>query len=329
MSQEPNPETNDEKEEFIPISTLMMFADMTVDFSVYVRIGEKYILYAREKESFTERHKRKLNENGVSTVYIAASQRDKFNAYMEQNLGRILGDPSVSIEQRSRIFYDASGAMAREILEDRLPRSLSAKMFERVMKLAEAAIRFMGQEGSLRAVASLISHDYQTWSHSVHTLVYTTAILSTYDFEEKAKVEVGVGALLHDIGKTHLSRDILLKPGPLTSAEWEEMKSHPARGVGMCSCIPLPQPAVSCILFHHERYAGGGYPSGIGGDLIPLPVRILSLADAYDALTSDRPYAKAVTPFEALRIMQNEMRGAYDMDCYRRMVMVLSDANVI
>jgi HD-GYP domain-containing protein (c-di-GMP phosphodiesterase class II) len=105
------------------------------------------------------------------------------------------------------------------------------------------------------------------------------------------------GFLLHDVGKVGVPEAILNKPGPLDEEEWLVMRTHPEMGVQMVSGIKSLGPAVEVIRSHHERWDGLGYPSGLVGEQIPLSARIFSVCDAFDAMTSDRPYRRAL-PFE-------------------------------
>jgi len=123
------------------------------------------------------------------------------------------------------------------------------------------------------------------------------------------------GGYLHDIGKISIPDRVLFKPGPLTQEEWETMKTHAARGEGICSSIKSLTPVLPIIRNHHERWDGSGYPDGLKGEQIPLLARILQLADIYDALTTVRPYKRAFTTDEALAIMKEETaRGWRDPD---------------
>ncbi len=97
----------------------------------------------------------------------------------------------------------------------------------------------------------------------------------------------------------------------------------------MCAHLPMTQNTINCILFHHEKLDGTGYPAGLKGDTIPLPVRIISMADIYDALTTARPYAEAMPPYEALTLIRHEMREEVDMNIFKRFVAVLSGADMI
>ena len=119
------------------------------------------------------------------------------------------------------------------------------------------------------------------------------------------------------------------KTGPLTQSEWEIMKTHPVRALGICAGMPISHVATNSILFHHERFDGKGYPGGIAGEGIPLYARVLAICDVYDALTSDRPYAKGMPPYKALTIMREDMLGAFDPQLFKRLVYVLGNARIV
>jgi HD-GYP domain-containing protein (c-di-GMP phosphodiesterase class II) len=107
-------------------------------------------------------------------------------------------------------------------------------------------------------------------------------------------VDISYGALLHDVGKIGVPDAILLKPGKLTDAEWEVMRRHTVIGHQMIGRIKFLRGAADIVLHHHERWAGGGYPTGISGEEIPLGARIFSIIDTFDAMTSKRPYKEAL-----------------------------------
>lgn len=108
-----------------------------------------------------------------------------------------------------------------------------------------------------------------------------------------------VGGPLHDIGKLALEPELLRKADPLTSDELEEIRTHPERGVELLNGDTSLHPARECVLHHHERWDGSGYPDGLAGHEIPIEARILAVADAYDAMTNDRPYRAALSDDEA------------------------------
>jgi putative nucleotidyltransferase with HDIG domain len=111
---------------------------------------------------------------------------------------------------------------------------------------------------------------------------------------------VHMAALLHDVGKVAVDDRLLEKPGPLTDDEWSAVRCHPEVGERLArEALALPEESVIAIRHHHERFDGRGYPDGLAGQEIPLAARIVAVADAYDAMTSDRPYRRALSSLQA------------------------------
>ncbi len=119
------------------------------------------------------------------------------------------------------------------------------------------------------------------------------------------------GGYLHDIGKVAVPDSVLFKPGPLTPAEWETMKTHAARGERICGGMKSLKSVLPIIRSHHERWDGSGYPDGLRGEEIPLLARVLQIADIYDALTTVRPYKAAISPEQALATIRDEARKGW------------------
>jgi putative nucleotidyltransferase with HDIG domain len=120
------------------------------------------------------------------------------------------------------------------------------------------------------------------------------------------------GALLHDLGKIGIPDEILRKTGKLESSEWTTMKRHPAYGARILAGIPFLSGAAEIVRHHHEHFDGSGYPDGLAGEEIPLGARIFALADAFDAMTSDRPYRKAMGLEDALKEIERCSGGQFD-----------------
>jgi len=141
-----------------------------------------------------------------------------------------------------------------------------------------------------------------------------TVELAQYDpkIDREMIVHIRRGATLHDVGKMGIPDAILKKPGPLDPAEWAVMKTHPQIAYDLLNKIPYLKPALSIPYCHHERWAGGGYPRGISGEAIPREARIFSLVDVYDALTSDRPYKKAMPKQAALAEIRKDIGRNFD-----------------
>jgi len=148
--------------------------------------------------------------------------------------------------------------------------------------------------------ATVDAKDHYTYGHSRKVSDYSVAMAETLGLPQDRIATIRAASLLHDIGKVGIPDSILSKQGPLTDEEWEPVKVHPKLGVEILRHIIDLVNCLPAILHHHERYDGKGYPSGLKGDNIPLEGRILAVADAYDAMTSPRPYREQLSSQQAL-----------------------------
>ncbi|MGM0454317.1 MAG: HD-GYP domain-containing protein [Thermodesulfobacteriota bacterium] len=316
-------------ENYFPISPDTLNPDALTDFQVYLRRNGRYVLFTRERQYFSESLKQRLVDNDIHTVYIPYHQQAGYESYLFDNLEWILKDPQIPVEVRSRVFLDTTAKQVNAIFENNLP-ALNEQLLASVQHVVGASLSFLSSPRAMENIGRFISHDYETFTHSVHVFTYTMMLmraLSENDdaCSEQAMVDVGVGALLHDIGKMRIPGSILNKPGALNAEEWEMIKGHPVQGMRMCTNVCLPQASLNCIVFHHEKYDGSGYPAGMAGGEIPLPVRIITCCDVYDALTSNRAYASARSAFDALKIMSEEMKGAFDPAVFKSFIKILGN----
>lgn len=183
-------------------------------------------------------------------------------------------------------------------------------------------------EGSERVILSLAAgaeaKDPTTEGHLRRLALGAVDLGRALGLDERELLLLRYGGLLHDIGKLGVSEAILYKPGPLTEAEWQEMRAHPIIGERICQPLRLSHAVGPIVRHHHERWDGQGYPDSLSGEEIPRLARIISVTDAFDSMCSDRPYRKALQPDEAVQRLSDGAGTQWDPDIMRVFLDTLS-----
>ena len=204
-----------------------------------------------------------------------------------------------------------------ELARQRYRTSLERRVREKTAELSKALRDIEASYASTLAalVAALDAREHETSDHSQRVLRYTLAIAERLGVPADDRPDMARGALLHDIGKIGVPDAILLKPGPLVTSEWDEMRRHPQTGYTILQSIPFLQRAAEIVLSHHERWDGGGYPHALAGEAIPIGSRIFAIADTLDAITSDRPYRKGASVEAARQEIRRHLGTQFDPHC--------------
>jgi putative nucleotidyltransferase with HDIG domain len=173
------------------------------------------------------------------------------------------------------------------------------------------------EELYMRTVESLAlavdAKDQTTYGHIRRVKVYATGLAKLIGIKNLDELKaIETGALLHDIGKLAIDDYILNKPGRLSKQEFEKIKMHATAGDEILQQIRFPFPVAKYVRYHHERWDGQGYPDGLKGEEIPLGARILSVADAFDAIRFSRPYKLSIVQDEAVEILRSQSGTVYD-----------------
>ena len=258
--------------------------------------------------------------NKFGPLFIKKTAANDFQQFMEQSLNMLITDPNMPVKKKSKIIYKCAKNVLHDVFED--PRS--GENLQRTQNITSNMVDFiLANDKSILTLLNLGTHDYYTFSHCVNVAVFGLGLWLMIgkgnDFDLR---DFALGCILHDVGKTLTPQKILKKPGPLSSAEFEEIMKHPQHGYDLMKDT-LPPVALDVILHHHEKYCGTGYPHKLNGDKISNHAKIAAIADVYDALTTNRPYGTARPPFEAVLTMKEEMVGHFEQEKFLEFIRFL------
>lgn len=194
---------------------------------------------------------------------------------------------------REDIFTGKSLGVDDYITKPVTSKELLSAVQARLQRADEFAVmaQLMAAKDSLRVLANAIENKRY---HVERVNAYAQALAKELTWDDEQRDALEFGAILHDIGQIRVPEAILLKAGPLTEEEWHEMRKHPEEGARMIEGISYLAIAIPMVLHHHERWDGNGYPHRLQGEEIPVEARLLSIADTFDAMTSNRTYRKAL-----------------------------------
>jgi ribonuclease P protein subunit RPR2 len=202
----------------------------------------------------------------------------------------------------------------------RLERARSAELEKALGSLQRTYL------DTMKSLARVVeAKDRTTRGHLDRTQAYGIALARKIDPALVETPTLGYGFFLHDIGKVGVPENILCKEGPLTPEEWDVMREHPMVGADIVAPMGFLAETVTLIKHHHERFDGTGYPDGLEGEQIPLSARIFSVADAFDAMTSDRPYRDSMGIDRALGEIRGGSGTQFDPEIVRAFVEMIED----
>ncbi len=300
-----------------PISIACITPMTFPDVALYMKSGINFVLYKPHDRPFTEDDRVRLIRNQVEFLYVRTGDMEAISEFIEAGIGTLLNDKEISSFTKGQLLYQTTINYAMDIFE--VPeKSLNV---ERCKNLLRHLMGHIGNDpNSLAALQSLISHNYYIFVHSVQVTALTLLMHATvYDLTKSELEDVGVGALLHDLGMIFISNKILDKPDPLNDVEYYKVKQHAQKGYECLRDLgDFSEITLSAVRHHHERFDGEGYPSGLKGDKISRTAQVLAICDVFSALTSDRVYKKAVSQAEALKTMSTECIGAFNPDLFSR-----------
>jgi HD-GYP domain-containing protein (c-di-GMP phosphodiesterase class II) len=215
-------------------------------------------------------------------------------------------------EQRElvrRLSLDQTKLQRRETLLDTVVKERTKELEESYEKLKAA-----NRQALFGLAEAIEAKDPYTKGHCGRVAGYSLVLAKEAGYPAEGLETLEFGAFLHDIGKIGIRDSVLLKPGPLDEAEWTHMREHPVKGYDIAMNIAMLHPIMPAVRNHHERWDGSGYPDGMKSDAIPLVARIVAIADAFDAMATDRPYKKALPLEECEAVLRKTAGKMYDPD---------------
>jgi putative nucleotidyltransferase with HDIG domain len=303
-------------EDFVKVRLNSLNTREPIPLDLYVRLGEKQILYLRAGDSMTAEQLQKFETKAPDSLFVKSADRPAFKTYVSSQLR----NPRLNAEQKAIILRESSLTLIEELFES--PDIQQA--LKQSQEIIGEFVELMGTEPDAMAhLIGLSTHDFYTYTHSLDVGIYSLGLARVLGFNKEELQLMGEGALFHDIGKRNVSVDIICKDGPLNDVEWAQMQKHPEYGLLILNEHNAKDELKACCFEHHESFAGNGYPQQLTAKEIHPMAKIVALTDTFDALTTQRSYNKPMKPAAALEFMKVKLAGRYDPEILNAMFEVL------
>ncbi|MCP5007700.1 MAG: HD domain-containing protein [Planctomycetes bacterium] len=308
---------------YFPVERKTLVPGLQINFNIYYKngLGIKHILGPDSQEAKTDFIPESIRES-QKPIIIRSTEIALYRKYLAGLTQGSSNTGDISKDLYYTLIRENLKLIIREILED--PRRVDN--IKKATNLVETLVgNLLDQENTFYNLMKITSHDYYTYNHSLNVCTLSVGLGILMGLKRKPDlVELGLGALLHDIGKSFIDHRIINKPGKLTADEHRIVQGHVIEGVNLMenSTSRIPQKSFFPILQHHEKLSGYGYPYKLKGDQIHLFARITGIVDFYDALITERSYRKALEPFDALRLM-SDYQDDYDQGLMKKFVIML------
>jgi HD-GYP domain-containing protein (c-di-GMP phosphodiesterase class II) len=310
----------DNKEPFVGLKIHLIRPDSIPAVSFYVKRGKRYRVFRDQRENFTAFEIQSLLDAGVDRVFLSRADSPIVRQYLETFLVKSDTQPSVTVEAQVGLMRSAAVRMTEELFQDPSPENI-----RKGMKAVTGFVNLLVRDPkAFYHLIRLSSHDAYTYQHSVGVGLNAIALGKRMRMpSEQDLIDLGIAGLLHDIGKTKVDPKIINKPGALDKGEWEQMRQHSLWGYELLKDNrDVSQRSKLAVLHHHEEGAGGGYPHGLTDSQISVFAKMITIADIFNALTTDRTYSKAKSPFEAFKLIQSAMLHKVDKQLFAELVMI-------
>ncbi len=308
---------------YIPVHLDGLVMDSVVDFHLHLQTSPgHFVLFRGPDLEFTTAHHARLLANNVQTLWLKGDERRRYEHYVERHLETLLANPQIATPRKVELLQSAAQTTLEAVMID--PRHTEA--VPRTRRVAQQTVSLIVKEKeALGHMAALMARDYDTVRHSMNVSIFATGLAHAAGVRNASDLrDLALGGLLHDIGKSELPRELIVKPGAYTEEEMALMRTHVVRGEHILQADGrMGSLGMVAVSQHHERLSGHGYPRALEPQHIHLFGRIAAIADVYDAMTSDRSYQRAMKPVDALHLMSTHLASHFDQDLLTQFVKTL------
>ena len=319
-----NEELSDKTGTYFAIHPMILRIDTVQSFDVFKKTANNtYELFHTAGEAYTSIVHGAIFKNSISTLFVKDTDKSHYYRYLENFFIIIINDPFIDSHTKAKVSHELLTNIASLICVK--PDTGIIIRYKNVIKSITNFV--INNKDAINNLISVSKTSYTDYNHLVNVGIYGMGLtkeifVREIDFNMS---EIAAGFFLHDIGKLNIPKHITHKQGPLSEKEWEIVKTHPEEGYNLLKKLNmLTEESEIIVLQHHERHDGKGYPKGLKGDQIHKYSKICSIADAFDALTSYRPFRKSKTSFDALKIMHTEMKNEFDPAFFSKFVLLFS-----
>jgi HD-GYP domain-containing protein (c-di-GMP phosphodiesterase class II) len=296
---------------FVPVALESIEPDMFPEVDLFLKSGENnFVLYKSHDRIFSVKDSQRLSDAGVGFLFVRQGDMEIINEYMEANAERMLKDDKFDGRAKGKIIYQTSINFVGDLFDN--PEKVGD--FDRSKRLMENLLLYISSDqGAFTSLETVMAHNYYTYVHSLQMAALSILVNSeAYMLSRDELIDVGIGGILHDFGKTFISQGVLTKTTKLTDAEYTQYKQHPESGYNFLKeKTKLSDVSLAIVRSHHERNNGSGYPAGLKAEAITRSVQVAAVCDVYCLLAIDRGGKKALPPYMAIQIMRQEMKGAF------------------
>lgn len=308
-----------------PISIDSICPELFPDVALYLRTGNNYVLYKDPERFFTAQDRLRLERNFTEFLYVRSGDMEELNGYFGSNLDEMLARDDLSGAAKGKILYQTSVNSVIDMFES--PET-SANLV-RCRKLVQHILRYIASDPrALEPLQSVIAHNFYIFTHTVQVTALSLLVHEKlFNVDSDEMLDVGIGSLVHDYGMVYITSEVLEKPDALSDIEYYKVKQHTQKGYEFLRQLgTFGEVALHIVRYHHERYDGNGYPTGLKGDSIPRSAQVAALCDVYSALTMDRVYRKAISHAEAIKVMREEAQsGAFNKELFASFVELVNE----